>query len=144
MPAFNEARLGVKAMGLGTVTKRSRFLLSVLLLSVSFVPIFAVGGEAAPQRITVGVYPGGKNIWEYEADLSVSFNHVLQFQSVKQLNYAKIIAFLDRGYDVILNVEFTVLSRDLLDDSPSLDDLSHGRISLDKDLHGPVPPRVVD
>ena len=86
--------------------KTSLFLLSILLLSVSIMPILIVGGDNGLQRVAVGIYPGGKNIWEYEADLSVSFNHVLQFQSIRQLDYARIVALLDRGYDVILNVEF--------------------------------------
>lgn len=62
--------------------------------------------QGAEDNIAVGVYPGGKAVWEYESELGVKFNHVLQFQSVKQLNYAQIVPFLDRGYDIILNIEF--------------------------------------
>jgi hypothetical protein len=62
--------------------------------------------QAFSQSVAVGVYPGGKSVWSYESDLGIKLNHVLQFQNVKQLNYTKVVQFLDRGYDVILNVEF--------------------------------------
>lgn len=59
------------------------------------------------QSVKVGICPpSNKAIWVYEDELNVEFDHILQFQSVKSLNYSKIIPYLDRGYDVILNVEF--------------------------------------
>lgn len=57
--------------------------------------------------VAVGICPpSSKPIWQYEEELNVEFDHILQFQSVKSLNYGKITPYLDRGYDVILNVEF--------------------------------------
>ncbi len=59
------------------------------------------------QRVTVGIYPSNsKPIWRYEEDLNVEFDHILQFQNVKTLNYSKIVPYLNQGYDVILNIEF--------------------------------------
>ena len=67
----------------------------------------AVFTEAEEQSIKVGICPtSSKPIWVYEDELNVKFDHILQFQSVKSLNYSKIIPYLDRGYEVILNVEF--------------------------------------
>lgn len=86
---------------------------SVLLVIVLSSLVFGFSSFTGPEAygfspsVTVGVYPGGKSIWNYESDLRVKLNHVLQFQNVKQINYTKIVQFLDRGYDVILNVEFT-------------------------------------
>lgn len=83
-------------------------VLLILILVSSFSSLVTSNSEAASTRqVAVGVYPGGKNVWTYEAELGVKIDHVLQFQEVKKPNFTKIVQFLDRGYDVILNIEFT-------------------------------------
>jgi endoglucanase len=57
--------------------------------------------------VQVGIYPsGGVNIWDYENELNVKFDHILQYQKVKNIDYTKIVRFLDLNYDVVLNLEF--------------------------------------
>lgn len=73
--------------------------------TVSSSSLFPVPGGF--QAVSVGVYPGGQDVAKYEAQLNVKFDYVLQFQDIMQLNYTEVIQFLDRGYGVILNVEFT-------------------------------------
>lgn len=82
-------------------------ILLLLILVASFSSIAITNSEAASAgQVAVGVYPGGKSIGSYEAELGVKLDYVLQFQDVKKLDYSKITTFLDKGYEVILNVEF--------------------------------------
>jgi endoglucanase len=74
----------------------------VVLLSVAF-----SSSVTATRTVSVGVYPGGQDVAKYETQLNVKFDYVLVFQSIKQLNYSKVVKLLNRGYGVILNVEFT-------------------------------------
>ncbi|MCK5628851.1 hypothetical protein KAI12_05225, partial [Candidatus Bathyarchaeota archaeon] len=71
------------------------------------------------ERVNVGVYPGGQEVWDYEEELDVNFSHVLRFQNVKMLNYSEVIEYLDLGYEVILNVEF-------MDNYANLDAVAEG------------------
>lgn len=60
------------------------------------------------EKVQIGIYPsGGEVIWKYEEELGGKFDHILQYQKVTSLNHTKIKTFRDKGYDVILTIEFT-------------------------------------
>jgi hypothetical protein len=77
--------------------------ITLLLLLRSYIDVAEGSGQT---EIQLGIYPGGETIEEYERDLNTKFDHVLEFQSIKALDYSWIIPYLDKGYNVILNVEF--------------------------------------
>ncbi len=56
--------------------------------------------------ISLGLYPGGCSIEEYERRLDVKFNHVLMFQNINRLDYSKVRQQLDKGYAVVLTITF--------------------------------------
>jgi endoglucanase len=59
-----------------------------------------------PSVFSLGLYPGGCSIEEYEHKLGVKFNHILMFQNINRLNYARVTEQLDKGYTVILTITF--------------------------------------
>ncbi len=98
--------------------RTAALILILAILSGSF--CLTQSANAASPNLTIGVYPGSKTVMNYETDLGVKFNHVLQFQSIKAINYSKVTDFLNRGYEVILNVEFT-------DSYANLKDIAQGK-----------------
>jgi hypothetical protein len=56
--------------------------------------------------ISLGLYPGGCSVEEYERRLDVKFNHLLMFQNINRLNYLKVKQELDKGYTVVLTITF--------------------------------------
>jgi hypothetical protein len=56
--------------------------------------------------VSLGLYPGGCSIEEYERRLDVRFNHILMFQNINRLNYLKVRQELDKGYSVVLTITF--------------------------------------
>jgi beta-mannanase len=77
--------------------------------------------EYEAERIQIGIYPSdGESIWKYEEQLDVRLDYILQYQKVTNLNHTDIKPFLDRGYDVILAIEFT-------DSYANLHDIAQGK-----------------
>lgn len=77
-------------------------------ISSSYIgPTTSPPSPPANSPVEVGIYPpSSKPITTYEQDLGLKLDSILQFQPVKALNYSQIIPLLNRGYDVILNIEF--------------------------------------
>ena len=59
--------------------------ITLLLLLPSYIDV-AEGSRQT--EIQLGIYPGGETIEEYERDLNTKFDHVLEFQSIKALDYS--------------------------------------------------------
>jgi mannan endo-1,4-beta-mannosidase len=92
---------------------RKSILRITLVLLLVFIVIWCFENDVQADdkdletEILVGIYPSdGESIWSYEAELGVEFDHILQYQSVTQLDFLDIKPFLDLGYDVILTIEF--------------------------------------
>lgn len=73
-----------------------------------------LSSDATPEigPLEVGLHPGDLNgtitngIYGYESTLGITFDHVLVFQGINDLDYSEISDYLDGGHDVVLNLEF--------------------------------------
>jgi hypothetical protein len=80
-------------------------------------------GSSTVRKTSIGLFEGFVPVAQREQQYGVKYDHVLLFDFVNALKYDRYAAYIDRGYNVILNMEVTVAG---LDGPPVLQAIANG------------------